>query len=243
MLYRTRSKIFGLSSIHTYMSSVSRFTRAYTVHFLFSSPPSRRVVGKPSRLNWSENARKRVKVSPVLQYLTVGALSPGRSPPPVITSCDLCSVKTTHLQTIRQFGRSLSTWLLNAVHVVLSMRQRRWVRRPLMCWRPPTAAARWRRSSIHRRARSNAPEMIFLCARAAVQRVAAADALCERHPTMTMECMYFAPHTRPARPHAHTHFAEASSESECALLRLMGPSGPSYPLRCRLWRRKPAGNL
>ena len=126
---------------------------------------------------------------------------------------------------------------------VLSMRQRRWVRRPLMCWRPPTAAARWRRSSIHRRARSNAPEMNFLCARAAVQRVAAADALCERHPTMTMECMYFAPHTWPARPHAHTHFAEASSESECALLRLMGPSGPSYPLRCRLWRRKPAGDL
>ena len=37
---------------------------------------------------------------------------------------------------------------------------------------------------------------------------------------MTMECMYFAPHTWPARPHAHTHFAEASSESECALLRL-----------------------
>ena len=105
-----------------------------------------------------------------------------------------------------------------------------WSRQPLMCWRPPTAAARWRRSSIHRRARSNAPEMNFLCARAAVQRVAAADALCERHPTMTMECMYFAPHTRPARPHAHTHFAEASSESECALLRLMGPSGPSYHL-------------
>ena len=67
--------------------------------------------------------------------------------------------------------------------------------------------------------------MKFLCARAAVQRVAAADALCERHATMTLECMYFAPHTRPARPHAHTHFAEASSESECALLRLMGSSG------------------
>ena len=96
-------------------------------------------------------------------------------------------------------------WLLNAVHVVLSMRQRRWVRRPLMCWRPPTAAARWRRSSIHLRARSNAPEMNFLCARAAVQRVAAADALCERHPTMTMECMYFAPHTWPARPHHCAH--------------------------------------
>ena len=95
-----------------------------------------------------------------------------------------------------------------------------------MCWRPPTAAARWRRSSIHLRARSNAPEMNFLCARAAVQRVAAADALCEQHATMTMECMHFAPHTRPARPHAHTHFAEASSESECALLRLMVPSGP-----------------
>ena len=46
---------------------------------LYSSPPSRRVVGKPSRLNWSENARKRVKVSPVLQYLTVGALSAGRA--------------------------------------------------------------------------------------------------------------------------------------------------------------------
>ena len=49
---------------------------------------------------------------------------------------------------------------------------------------------------------------------------------------MTMECMYFAPHTRPARPQAHTHFAEASSESECALLRLMDgalwPFIPSY---------------
>ena len=48
---------------------------------------------------------------------------------------------------------------------------------------------------------------------------------------MTMECMYFAPHTWPARPHAHTHFAEASSESECcALLRLMGPSLALHPL-------------
>ena len=91
-----------------------------------------------------------------------------------------------------------------------------WSRQPLMCWRPPTAAARWRRSSIHRRARSNAPEMNFLCARAAVQRVAAADALCERHPTMTMECMYFAPHTRPARPHAHTHFRRRPPQSERA---------------------------
>ena len=84
--------------------------KSYYVFNIHSSP--RRVVGKPSRLNWSENARKRVKVSPVLQYLTVGALSAGRPPPsPVRTSCDLCSVKTTHLQTIRQFGVG-AVWLV-----------------------------------------------------------------------------------------------------------------------------------
>ena len=150
--------------------------------------------------------------------------------------CEMLQLSTSYMCTDTVEGKTSGMRASSMLCVA-------WSRQPLMCWRPPTAAARWRRSSIHRRARSNAPEMNFLCARAAVQRVAAADALCERHPTMTMECMYFAPHTRPARPQAHTHFAEASSESECALLRLMGPSGPSYPLRCRLWRRKPAGDL